>query len=46
MNDEGLSLDPDRCVLIVQDLQNNADPDNFNSREAATNRPQLVVVTQ
>ena len=22
MNDEGLSLDPDRCVLIVQDLQN------------------------
>jgi gluconolactonase len=22
MNDEGLTLDPDRCVLIVQDLQN------------------------
>jgi len=22
MNDEGLSLDPDRCVLIIQDLQN------------------------
>lgn len=22
MNDEGLTLDPDRCVLIIQDLQN------------------------
>ena len=22
MNDEGLTLDPDRCVLILQDLQN------------------------
>jgi len=22
MNDEGLTLDPDRCVLIVQDMQN------------------------
>ena len=22
MNDEGLTLDPSRCVLIIQDLQN------------------------
>ena len=22
MNDEGLTLDADRCVLIIQDLQN------------------------
>ena len=22
MNDEALTLDPDRCVLIIQDLQN------------------------
>ncbi len=36
MNDEALTLDPARCALIVQDLQNDVMMDGGSRRRTAT----------